>query len=227
MSFIRKIKRGNKIYLAEVENKWVDGKSVQKHIRYIGTEADGETKLAASISDIEIEDVKVFGPLIVLHHIAKEIGLPDLLGDYSPEILSLVYAHCLNYQSINRMSSWFKRTDLPMLLDVDNITEKTLLNALDSLEKIDTEKLQLKIFNTLDKKFHVAKKGLVYDVTNTYLYGKKCPIAKMGHDKEGVKGRPLIQIALAVTQDKGLPLFHKVFDGNIHDARTLQDIATF
>lgn len=51
-------------------------------------------------------------------------------------------------------------------------------------------------------------------------------MAKMGHDKEGVKGRPLIQIALAVTQDKGFPLFHKVFDGNIHDARTLQDIAT-
>lgn len=226
MSFIRKIKRGKKIYLAEVENKWIDGKSVQKHIRYIGTEADGETKLAASISDIEVEDVKVFGPLIVLHHIAKQIGLPELLGEYSSEILSLVYAHCLNYQSINHMSSWFKRTDLPLLLDIEHVTEKTLLNALDSLEKIDTETLQLKIFNTLNKKFRVSKKGLVYDVTNTYMYGKKCPMAKMGHDKEGVKGRPLIQIALAVTQEKGFPLFHKVFDGNIHDARTLLDIAT-
>jgi transposase len=226
MPFIKKSKRNGKIYLSEVENKWVDGKCIQKHIRYIGTEVDGETKLATSISDIEIEDVKVFGPLIVLHHIAKQIGLQDLLGEYSPEILSLVYAHCLNYQSINRMSSWFKRTDLSMLLDIENITEKKLLNALDSLEKIDTEKLQLKIFNTLDKKFHVSRKGLVYDVTNTYLYGKKCPMAKMGHDKEGVKGRPLIQIALAVTQEKGFPLFHKVFDGNIHDARTLQDIAT-
>jgi transposase len=226
MSFIRKIKRGNKTYLAEVENKWIDGKSVQKHIRYIGTEANGETKLAASISDIEVEDVKVFGPLIVLHHISKQIGLPELLGEYASEILSLVYAHCLNYQSVNRMSSWFKRTDLSTLLDIENITEKTLLNALDSLEGIDTEQLQLKIFNTLDKKFHVTRNSLVYDVTNTYLYGKKCPMAKVGHDKEGVKGRPLIQIALAVTQEKGLPIFHKVFDGNIHDARTLQDVAT-
>lgn len=226
MSFIRKIKRGNKIYLAEVESQWINGKCIQKHIRYIGTEADGKTKLAASISDIEVEDVKVFGPLIVLHHIANEIGLPHLLGEYAPEILSLVYAHCLNYQSINRMSSWFKRTDLSVLLDIANVTEKTLLNALDSLEEIDTEKLQLKIFNSFDKKFHIAKKGLVYDVTNTYLYGKKCPLGKFGHDKEGVKGRPLIQIALAVTQDKGMPLFHKVFDGNIHDARTLQDVAS-
>ena len=220
------MRKNGKIYLAEVESQWINGKSVQKHIRYIGTEVDGETKLAASISDIEIDDVKVFGPLIVLHHLAKEINLPTLLGEYAPEILSLVYAHCLNYQSINRMSSWFKRTDLPILLDTENITEKTLLNALDSLEGIDTDSLQLKIFNTLNKKFHVAKKGLVYDVTNTYLYGKKCPLAKMGHDKEGVKGRPLIQIALAVTQEKGLPLFHKVFDGNIHDARTLQDVVS-
>jgi transposase len=226
MPFIRKIKRNGKIYLAEVENQWINGKCVQKHIRYIGTEVDGETRLAASISDIEIEEVKVFGPLIVLHHIAEEIGLPDLLGKYSSELLSLVYAHCLNYKSINSMSSWFKRTDLSMLLDIENVTEKTLLNALDSLEHIDTDNLQLEIFNTLDEKFKVARKGLVYDVTNTYLYGKNCSIAKLGHDKEGVKGRPLIQIALAVTQEKGLPLFHKVFDGNIHDARTLQDVAT-
>lgn len=226
MAFIKKSKRNGKIYLNEVENTWVGGKCVQKHIRYIGTEVDGETKLASSISDIEIEEVKIFGPLIVLHHLAEEIGLPALLGEYAPEILSLVYAHCLNYQSINRMLAWFKRTDLAMLLDIECLTEKTLLDALDSLDKIDVENLQLEIFNALDKKFKVARKGLVYDVTNTYLYGKNCSLGKAGHDKEGVKGRPLIQIALAVTQDKGLPLFHKVFDGNIHDARTLQDVAS-
>src|SRR5437879_5868056 len=68
--------------------------------------------------------------------------------------------------------------------------------------------------------------GVIYDVTNTYLYGSHCPLAKLGHDKEQVKGRPLIQIALAVTQKEGFPLFHKVFDGNVHDARTLQDSVT-
>jgi transposase len=29
-----------------------------------------------------------------------------------------------------------------------------------------------------------------------------------------------------VTQEEGFPLFHKVFDGNVHDARTLQDLVT-
>jgi transposase len=31
---------------------------------------------------------------------------------------------------------------------------------------------------------------------------------------------------LGVTQEEGFPLFHKVFDGNVHDARTLQDLVT-
>ena len=42
MSFIRKVKIGNKIYLSEVENKRINGKVVQKHIRYVGKEADGK-----------------------------------------------------------------------------------------------------------------------------------------------------------------------------------------
>jgi len=48
----------------------------------------------------------------------------------------------------------------------------------------------------------------------------------MGKDKEGIKGRPLIQIGLGVTQESGIPVFHKVFHGNIHDSRTLQDLIT-
>ena len=50
VGFVRKIKKGDKVYLAEVENRWVDGKCVQKHIRYVGKEASGKTVLSASIS---------------------------------------------------------------------------------------------------------------------------------------------------------------------------------
>lgn len=226
MSFIRKIKKGDKVYLAEVENKWVDGTCVQKHIRYIGKEADGKTVLSASISNVEIDQVKMFGPLLVLNHLAQEIGLPELLGEYGKEILSLIYAHCLDYKSINQMERWFERSDLNVLLGIDALTEKRLLKALDSLENADPEILQLDIFNAVQKKYQLKPSGVIYDVTNTYLYGKKCPQGKLGHDKEGVKGRPLIQIGLGVTKGEGIPMFHKVFDGNVHDARTFHDLIT-
>lgn len=226
MGFIRKIKRGGKTYLAEVENKWVNGTCVQKHIRYIGKEADGKTILSSSLSDVAIDKVKLHGPLLVLNHLAKEIGLSEALGDYGDEILSLVYAHCLDYKSINQMTSWFERTDLNMILDLDELTEKRLLHALDSLEQQNQDVLQRRIFENVSKQYNLDTRGMVYDVTNTYLYGKKCPLGKWGKDKEGVLGRPLIQIGLGVTQKEGIPIFHKTYEGNIHDSRTFQDAIT-
>jgi transposase len=226
MSFIRRIKRQGRVYLAEVENKWINGKCVQRHLRYVGRQADGKTLLAASISEVEVEQVKLYGPLLVLNHLAKEIQLAEQLGPYSQEILSLVYAHCLDYRSLNHMPSWFERTDLNFLLNLEGLTEKRLVAALDSLEALDAEAWQREIFERVCRHSRLRPSGVVYDVTNTYLYGRRCPLAKPGHDKEQVKGRPLIQIGLGVTQDEGFPLFHKVFDGNVHDARTLQDLVT-
>lgn len=43
MSFIRKIKQRGKTYYAEVENVWIDGKCVQRHIRSLGTDPDHPT----------------------------------------------------------------------------------------------------------------------------------------------------------------------------------------
>jgi hypothetical protein len=43
MSFIRKIKQRGKTYYAEVENVWIDGRCVQKHIRSLGTDPDHPT----------------------------------------------------------------------------------------------------------------------------------------------------------------------------------------
>jgi len=40
MSFIREIKQRGKTYYAEVENLWIDGKCVQKHIRSLGTDPE-------------------------------------------------------------------------------------------------------------------------------------------------------------------------------------------
>jgi len=224
MSFVRKIKKGTKVYLAEVENKWVNGRCIQKHIKYVGKEVDGKTVFASSISDLEIENVKIYGPLIVLHHLATEIGLSQCIGHYGDEILSLVYAHCLDYQSVTKMEQWFERTDLNMLLEIDRVTEKRLLTALNSLEEQNIEVLQRKIFEAVQKKYQLNCSGVIYDVTNTYLYGTRCPLGKPGHDKEGVKGRPVVQIGLGVTMEHGIPMFHKVFDGNVHDSKTLQDL---
>src|ERR1035441_3882818 len=83
MSFIRQIKRKGRVYLAEVENRWIKGKCVQRHLRYVGRQADGQTLVSASLSEAQVQSVKVYGPLLLLHHLAQDIGLPNHLGTYS------------------------------------------------------------------------------------------------------------------------------------------------
>lgn len=43
MSFIRKIKQRGKTYYAEVENVWIDGRCIQRHIRSLGTDPEHPT----------------------------------------------------------------------------------------------------------------------------------------------------------------------------------------
>ena len=45
MGFIRQIKQRGKTYYAEVENKWINGKCVQKHIRSLGTDPEHPTNI--------------------------------------------------------------------------------------------------------------------------------------------------------------------------------------
>lgn len=223
MSFIRKIKRNGKTYLAEVESKWENGRPVQKYIRYVGKEVDGKQILSSSISNIEVDSVKLYGPIMILDHIAKEIGLHEILGEYSNEILSMVYAHCVEPRSVNQMTSWFAKTDLNHILKLDTLTEQRLLEAMDSLEGLGRDSLQSDIFEAVRKKYNIKMTGVFYDVTNTYLYGKKCVLGKLGHSKHGKNDKPLVQIGLAVTREEGIPVFHTVHDGNVHDSRILLD----
>ena len=226
MSFIRKIQKKSGTYLAEVENVRVEGKVVQRHIRYVGREVDGETILSSSLSDVAIDAVRLYGPVMVLDYLAKKIGLPELLGDRAREILAMVYAHGLDYKSINRMEQWFERTDLALILPLEAVTEQRLLEALDSLEAMGATGLQQHIFDRTAAVFRIPVSGILYDVTNTYLYGKQCDLGKYGHDKEGGKGRPLIQVGLAVTKEFGIPVCHKVMDGNVHDVKMFSDFIT-
>ena len=224
MVFIRKLKNKHGTYLVEVESYREDGKVKQRYKRYIGKESDGKTILSSSISNIDIESVKVYGPLLVLHHLAQEINLQTILGEYGEELLSMVYAHCVEPKSINQMERWFEKTDLNFMLDLHRVTESRLLDALDSINKYGSEKIQKDIFESVKEKYDLDTSGILYDVTNTYFYGNKCQWGKRGKSKEQRNDKPLVQIGLGVTRKDGIPLFHKTFDGNIHDARTLQGV---
>lgn len=222
MVFIRKVKVGGKIYLAEVKSVRVGDKVKQEFIRYIGREINGKRIYSGSTEDIEVTKVKIWAPLIVLDRIAKQIQLSELLGGYGDYLLSLAYAHCIEPKNLNNMEEWYQRTDLNNILNIKEVSEEKLYQALDSTNDKNFELVQKKIFNKVQEVYKLKPKGYFFDVTNVYFYGTECSIAKKGHNKEG-SYNPQIQIGLAVTKEEGIPILHKTFEGNIFDARILQD----
>jgi transposase len=68
---------------------------------------------------------------------------------------------------------------------------------------------------------HLANGTLVlYDVSSAAFEGHTCPLGKIGHPRDGVKGRLQIVYGL-LCSPAGVPIAIEVFDGNTADPKTL------
>lgn len=224
MSFIRKIKRNGRIYLAEVETKRDGVKVTQKLIKYLGVEPEKNLNIFNYNHTDKIEDIKIYGSVVCLDYIASQLGLHKLFGKNSAAILSLVYCHCHNYKSLSDVSDWFLNTDLSKIFNLDKITENDLREAILELNSMDKNHIEKSIFEKMCLLFDEKKpSSIVYDVTNTYFYGSSCELASKGKDKDGVKNRKLIQIGLCLTKENRIPIFHQVHKGNTHDVKIFEE----
>jgi len=224
MSFIKQIKRNGRIYYAEVESKRVDGKVRHKYIRYIGALPDKKKSIFPSnIDELSFDACRISGSIISLDWLAKRIGLYDLLGEHAHPILTLVFAHCHAYQSTSKAALWFKKTDLSRIFKSERMSDARLRESIYALSRINLLEMQKFIFGNIMAFTGHDDSSILYDVTNTYFTGNNCRMAKMGLDKEGVRGRRLIQIGLAVTKKGGFPIFHQIHPGNIHDSKMFNE----
>ena len=99
-------------------------------------------------------------------------------------------------------------SSLGEVLSLRAVDEDELYDALDWLIE-----RQLTIEKALARK-HLADGVLVlYDVTSSYLEGRCCPLAKLGYNRDGKKGKLQIVYGLLCAAD-GCPVAVEVFDGH-------------
>jgi hypothetical protein len=113
MSFVRKIKKGNKVYLAEVENVRINGKTIQKHIRYVGKEVNNQPILTGSVATATVERHHLW-PLLMLDEIVHQIDLSRLLGEYGDYLLFSLCPLC-GSDSLTGLSSGTEERDCSLL----------------------------------------------------------------------------------------------------------------
>jgi len=221
MSFIRKIKKKDAVYLAEVQNVREDGKVKQKVIRYIGKEVDGAPVKRIVSDNIEVAAVKRYLDYHVLHQIALKLELDKLLGSHSKYILLLVYSQLISRKPLYKLPEYVEQTALKELLGIDKLIDKQLYEALDMLEELEFTAIEDRLFSILSLE-RKERKAMVLDVTDTYFNGTNADWkARKGKDGKYDK---LLQIALAVTREEGFPILHKTYEGNIGNSKVFKDM---
>ena len=66
---------------------------------------------------------------------------------------------------------------------------------------------------------HLRAGGLVlYDLSSSYFEGTRCPLARIGHNRDGKKNKLQVNYGL-LTDARGCPVAVSVFEGNTSDSQ--------
>ena len=130
-------------------------------------------------------------------------------------VVAMVAARILEPKSKLATTAWWDDTTLPGMLDVHDADEDDLYDAMDWLLE-----RQCHIENKLAGR-HLKNDALaLYDLTSSYFEGQTCPLAALGHNRDGKKGKLQVNYGL-LTNRKGIPVAVSVFEGNTGDPKTL------
>jgi len=89
------------------------------------------------------------------------------------------------------------------------------------LSEQDIEDIQERLVTRIEKAFGIDARILLYDTTNFFTFlattNDRSDLAQRGHSKQKRHNLRQIGLALLVTRDFQISLFHKVYPGNIPD----------
>lgn len=158
MSWIRRIKRGNQIYLYEVTSVWENGRPKQKLIQYLGVESDKEKVPKPKTKRVRPDLIyptqsRVAGDVMLLGRIAQSLDIINIIDRYtiglenvdgpSPGKYLLTWAinRLVDPESATQLVAWVQSTVLPDLVGM-NPADFSKDAYLRSLDKVCTQSLK-------------------------------------------------------------------------------------
>jgi len=149
----------------------------------------------------------------------KHLGFDQLIASTRSRerdlVVAMIAARILEPDSKLATTRWWQTTTLPADLNVADADEDDLYEAMDWLLK-----RQPRIERKLAAR-HLKEGGLVlFDLTSSYFEGVTCPLAALGKNRDGKKGKLQVNWGL-LTDERGRPVAVSVFKGNTGDPKTL------
>jgi len=200
-------------------------------------EPSDDEPVLVKLRDIQLDRLRDFGDVWLALGLWRLLKLDLLLAELMPAgdeevpwpVVAAILAiarFCEPSSELHIADTWYRRTALDDLLGVtvEQVHTRRLYEGLDALlpHKEAIEKhLKERLGDLFDLKYDL----LLYDVTSTYFEGecKGNPMARRGHSRDNRPDCLQVCIGLVVTTD-GIPLGYEVFDGNKHDATTVENL---
>ena len=175
-------------------------------------------QLVPAAAAVTITRSRPHGHVAAVHAMARELGLPALLGPAGrPRDLALALIISRVIQPGSKLSTltWWADTTLGADLGVADASTDDIYAAMDWLGgRQDT------IEDALARR-HLApepdpSRMALFDLSSSWLEGAHCPLAARGYSRDGKKGTLQIEYGL-LTDPEGRPVAVRVFPGNTGD----------
>ena len=225
------IRRGDRVYTAQLlRRSYREGGKVKKEtlanlshlpeevIELIRGALRGQRYVHADEA-LEVERSLPAGHVEAALAMARRLELARVL-DRQPSrqralCLAMIVQRLLGPGSKLAMSRTFAQSTLASELSLDDGDEDELYAALDWLLE-----RQARIEAALARRHLQAGTLILYDVSSSYFEGRSCPLAQLGYSRDGRRGTLQVIYGLVCAAD-GCPVAVEVFEGSLHDDKTL------
>lgn len=181
---------------------------------------------------IDVEQAREAGPVHVGHQIWKQLRLDNILlhAGLSERARTVTEAMTLNRLihplSEHAMPDWIRRTALGDILkeDFSELEDESLYRNLDRLHP-SRELIERELAEQEKTLFNLDDTVYLYDLTSTYFEGQARlnKQAKRGYSRDKRPECKQVVVGLVLDRD-GFPKAHEVFDGNVQDRKTVNEM---
>jgi hypothetical protein len=176
-------------------------------------------KLAAPIDLFEVSSTRLHGDTDAVVRAMKRLGFRDLLAPRSCReadvVMGMLAARIVAPHTKLATTRWWTTRTLPQDLGIERADEQELYAAMDWL---------LGRQDAIEKKLAARHLGdgafALYDLSSSYFEGTTCPLAKLGYNRDGKKGKLQVNYGL-LTDRRGCPVSISVYEGDTSDPKTL------
>lgn len=240
-TIIHKMKKGRPYYYA-VESARVEGKPRIVWQKYLGT-IEAIVARAEGAKPPEPQEAVLFeaGGVAALLRIAQRLHLVDVIDKAAPKRNQGVsVGHYIVLAALNRALSpcsklaigdWYEQTVLRRLWRFDKaaFSSQRFWDHMSMVSEEAIEAIQKALVGRTRREFGLDTEALLYDTTNFFTFlattNDRCTMAARGRSKAKRHDLRQVGLALLVTKDFQVPLFHRVYDGNLPDVSLFSSLA--